>query len=100
MALFEKQIEYPLIQVNEKKLIKILSKIDLLIIPDGNYNKWSEFNNNDDIEEWLNNGGKIIALSSALNLFTNSEIFSLRKKKKTNKIFNNSLCRFRKKTNK
>ena len=79
---FEKQIEYPLIQVNEKKLIKILPKVDLLIIPDGNYNKWSEFNNSDVIEEWLNKGGKIIALSSALNLFTKSEIFSLRKKEK------------------
>ena len=56
MALFEKQIEYPLIQVNEKKLIKILPKVDLLIIPDGNYNKWSEFNNSDVIEEWLNKG--------------------------------------------
>ena len=77
---FEKQLEYPLIQINEKKLMKILSEIDILIIPEGSYNKWSEFNNNEIIHDWLNKGSKIIAISGALDIFTNSEIFSLRKK--------------------
>ncbi len=78
---FEQQLEYPLMQVDENRLEKILPDIDILIIPGGNYNEWSNIRAEKKIHEWIKNGGKIIALSEALNLFSNSDNFNLKKKK-------------------
>tara|TARA_A100001011_G_scaffold396003_1_gene492667 strand:- start:43547 stop:45994 length:2448 start_codon:yes stop_codon:yes gene_type:complete len=78
---FEQQLEYPLMQVNENSLEKILSDIDVLIIPGGNYDSWSSIRVEKKIYEWVKNGGKIVALSEALNLFSNSDNVNLKKKK-------------------
>ncbi len=91
---FEKELEYPLIQVNYNSLEKILSNIDILIIPGGFYEKWSNSRTEKKIYEWLNKGGKILALSSALNLFANTDAFNL--KKKENPIQNNSMVPYSK----
>lgn len=77
---FEQQLEYPLIQINENRLQRMLSEIDVLIIPGGRYQKWSNSNSQEKITEWILKGGKIIALSSALNLFANTDSFALKKK--------------------
>ena len=62
-------------QVDQKFLEKILVDIDILIIPGGSYGKWSNSKSEEKIAKWLNEGGKIIALSSALDLFANTDNF-------------------------
>ena len=81
---FEQDLKYPLFQVDKEKLLNILSDIDLLIIPEGHYKKWSNSKEEKKIQEWLSKGGKIIAVSSALNIFANSETFGLKKKENPN----------------
>lgn len=77
---FEQQLEYPLIQVELERLERILPTIDLLILPGGSYDKWSNNPLENKIEEWISQGGKIVALSKALDIFANTENFSLKKK--------------------
>lgn len=77
---FEQELEYPLMQVNQNSLEKMLSYIDILIIPGGTYRKWSNSRTEKKVYEWLNKGGKIVAISSALNLFANTDDFNLKKK--------------------
>ena len=82
-------------QVDQKFLEKILVDIDILIIPGGSYGKWSNSKSEEKIAKWLNEGGKIIALSSALDLFANTDNFSLKKKK--DKIEDNAMLPYSKK---
>ena len=82
-------------QVDQKFLEKILVDIDILIIPGGSYGKWSNSKSEEKIAKWLNEGGKIIALSSALDLFANTDNFSLKKKK--DKIEDNTMLPYSKK---
>ena len=91
---FEKELEYPLIQVNYNSLNKLLSDIDILIIPGGFYKKWSNSRIEKKVYEWLNKGGKILALSSALNIFANTDAFNLKKKENTSQ--NNSMVPYSK----
>ena len=78
---FEQQLAYPLMQIDENRLGSALSEIDQLIIPNGYYEKWKTNNTNDKIIEWIRKGGKIIAISGALNKFANTDFFKLEKKK-------------------
>lgn len=91
---FEKELEYPLIQVNYNSLNKLLSDIDILIIPGGFYKKWSNSRTEKKVYEWLNKGGKILALSSALKIFANTDDFNLKKKENTSQ--NNSMVPYSK----
>ncbi len=77
---FEQELEYPLMQVNQNHLDKILPEIDILIIPGGFYSEWLNSKTEKKVHEWLNKGGKIVAISSALNLFANTDNFNLKKK--------------------
>ena len=73
---------------------KLLSDIDILIIPGGFYKKWSNSTTEKKVYEWLNKGGKILALSSALNIFANTDDFNLKKKENTSQ--NNSMIPYSK----
>ena len=79
---FEQALGYPLIQVNQKSLSSALDHIDQLILPNGYYTKWNENNFTDKLLlDWVEDGGKIIALSGALNRFADTTTFKLKKKK-------------------
>lgn len=77
---FEQQLEYPLMQVNENRLPRMLSEIEVLIIPGGYYSKWSNSDSEKELLDWVAKGGKIIALSQALDLFSDTDLFELKKK--------------------
>ena len=81
---FEQELKYPLLRIDEKKLLSVLSEIDVLIIPDGDYPSFENFRNGKKIEEWINDGGKLIALAGALNIFADTENFALKKKNPKN----------------
>ena len=42
---FEQELKYPLLRINEKKLLSVLSEINVLIIPDGDYPSFENFRN-------------------------------------------------------
>jgi len=78
---FEQQLGYPLLQIDESQLTDALKHIDQLIIPNGYYGMWNKNSSMDmDLLEWVNDGGKLIAISGALDRFANSELFKLKKK--------------------
>ncbi|MFQ3341848.1 MAG: hypothetical protein ACI9TK_001523 [Flavobacteriaceae bacterium] len=80
---FEQQLVYPLMQVDEKRIGNALLEIDQLIIPNGYYDKWENNDTNNKIMEWIRKGGKIIAISGALNKFSDTDFFKLEQKKNT-----------------
>jgi len=78
---FEQEINYPLTHININKFNRIdINEFDVLIIPDGYYFSIKNEKNTEKIESWLKNGGKIIAFSKALSIFSNSENFKLKSK--------------------
>ena len=78
---FEQALGYPVIQVDETRLISALEHIDQLILPSGYYSKWNDDNSQDRaLMKWVSNGGKIIALSGALDRFADTNQFKLQKK--------------------
>ena len=78
---FEQEINYPLTHVNINKFNRTnIDEFDILIIPDGYYFSIKNEKNTEKIESWLKNGGKVIAFSKALSIFSNSKSFKLKSK--------------------
>ena len=70
-----------MIQLESSRLSSALEHIDQLIIPSGHYSKWNQSNSNDQsLLDWINKGGKIIAVARALDHFADSDQFKLKKK--------------------
>jgi len=79
---FETQLNYPLTSINTAYLGKTnLDKYNVLIIPNGNYG--SVFNDSimTKLKDWVNKGGKVIAIDGALKSFAGKDGFSLNLKK-------------------
>ena len=77
---FEQQLQYPLMQIESERLERMLPTIDLLILPGGYYTKWSNNTLENKVAEWISEGGRIIALSEALDIFADTDTFGLKKK--------------------
>jgi len=81
---FEQQLNYPIIQMSDERLnARFLSKLDVLIIPPGYYSNLFDAEGENALSQWIKAGGRVIALGSALNAFTNNNLFSLERKKGT-----------------
>lgn len=64
---FEKEIGYPVNVILSDDLTKnTLRELDVLIMPDGNYRFLSDRGMNDALRDWVSNGGRLIALESAV----------------------------------
>ena len=64
---FEQQLNYPITLINANDFNRITwSKIDVLILPDGNYRFLNEKSSQDQFEQWLRNGGRVVALENAM----------------------------------
>ncbi|HUR12112.1 MAG TPA: hypothetical protein VM012_12110, partial [Flavitalea sp.] len=63
---FENEIRYPVNVVTLAGLNRnVLKETSVLILPDGDYRIFTDKSLNDQLKEWVNNGGKIIALENA-----------------------------------
>jgi hypothetical protein len=72
--LFEQQIKYPITLLNANRLrVNTLKQFDVLILPDGDYSFISDKKTGDDLKTWVKNGGRIIALESAVNQLAEAE---------------------------
>ncbi len=66
--LFEQQIDYPVTLINATDISRAnLSGYNVLIIPDGNYRNFFDKNVSDKLKQFVNNGGKLIALENAVH---------------------------------
>ncbi|MEK9739793.1 MAG: M14 metallopeptidase family protein [Flavobacteriaceae bacterium] len=77
---FEQQLHYPLLQLDQKQLLRGLDEIDVLILPHGYYSKISDNTTDNALKAWIQKGGKLIALAGALKRFAQAEGFVLKKK--------------------
>ncbi len=81
---FEKELKYPLTIIDSDYFNRInLSKFDVIILPDGYYNRILGKSTLDKLNTWANSGGTLIAIGNAVNSFSDKKGFSL--KRKTNK---------------
>ena len=64
---FEEDLNYPVTLINAEDIARInLKNIDVLIMPDGYYKFLSDKNASDIIKNWIQQGGKLIALENAV----------------------------------
>ncbi len=78
---FDKQIEYPITLVNLQDFDRLdWNTIDVLIMPDGNYQFLSDKNKAESFKNWISRGGKVVALESAVSALAKAE-FGIKLKK-------------------
>ncbi len=89
---FEQQLHYPLTSINTDDLSKTnLNKYNVLIIPNGYYGSVLNENNLQKINDWVQAGGKVIAIDGALRSFAGKDGFSLKYKSSDNNNSNDNL---------
>ena len=63
---FEQQVDYPIILINADDFGRMnLNDADVIIMPDGNYRLLNDKTNTNKLKEWINKGGKLIAVEGA-----------------------------------
>ncbi|MEB0248968.1 M14 family metallopeptidase, partial [Mucilaginibacter sp. 5B2] len=74
---FEQQIGYPINLIRYQDINRIkLADYDVLIMPDGRYNDLSS----DNLQKWVSDGGKLIALENAVASLVDKKGFDIKKK--------------------
>lgn len=74
-SFFEQELDYPLTQVSTNDIQRLdWSKVDVLILPDGNYRFLSDKTMMDGFKEWIRAGGRVVALESAVAQLAKAEI--------------------------
>lgn len=74
---FEQELDYPLSILEQDQLATAdLSKYNVMILPSGNYGGLGE-KGTKKLKEWVNAGGKLIAIDGALDFFVDKEGFAL-----------------------
>jgi hypothetical protein len=72
---FEQQFNYPIHLVYEDRMSEALSKLNVLFVPEGSAN----FGENEELVKWIENGGKLIVMGSAVGNFAGIEGFGLKR---------------------
>ncbi len=79
---FEQQLKYPITLINANDFNRVAwNKIDVLILPDGNYRFLTEKSSADQFHQWVRNGGRAVALESAVLQLSKQEWSAIRLKK-------------------
>ncbi len=88
---FEKELEYPLTLVNASDFGQInLADVSVLILPDGNYRFLGDKSVTDKFKEWIQKGGRVIALEGAVQQLSRAELGIKTKKEGEEKKDSNS----------
>lgn len=76
---FEQEIHYPVTQIGTRSFKKVnLKAYDVLIVPEGSYTLFEDAQL-ENIASWVNSGGRLILVGSALKHFVDTKTFSLKK---------------------
>lgn len=82
----EQQLNYPVTLINANDFTRVAwHKIDVLILPDGNYRFLNEKSSADQFYQWIQNGGRVVALENAVLQLSKQDWSALRLKKDANK---------------
>jgi hypothetical protein len=74
---FEQQIGYPINLIRYQDINRIkLANFDVVVMPDGRYNDLSS----DNLESWVRDGGKLIAMENAVAALVDKKGFEIKKK--------------------
>lgn len=77
---FETQLKYPITAINTNDIDKVQwSDFDVLIMPDGKYKSLVNETMFKSIEDWIDNGGRLIAIGNAVRFFEDKEGFDLKR---------------------
>ncbi len=83
---FEQQLGYPVIPVDTDYFNNLsLEKLDVLILPSGNYGRVLDKGAMEKLTAWVRGGGKVIAIGSAVGHFAGKDGFELKENKKEEK---------------
>jgi hypothetical protein len=78
---FDKTLEYPLTLVNANDFARItLSDFDVIIMPSGNYRFLNEKPAADQLKDWINKGGRLIAIEGGVSQLAKTD-WSIKVKK-------------------
>jgi len=72
---FEQQFNHPLHLIYEDRMDEALLNLDVLFVPEGS----SSLSENQSLISWIEKGGKLIVIGSAIGNFTGNEVFGLKK---------------------
>ena len=79
----EQQLKYPVTSIDTDDFsVEALSKIDVLVLPSGWYNRLLNDSTLGDLKAWIQKGGKVIAIDNALKSFVDKDGFDLKKNAK------------------
>ncbi|MDX2046856.1 MAG: M14 family metallopeptidase [Chitinophagaceae bacterium] len=82
---FERQLGYPLSLINQNDLSRVNWKtIDVLIMPDGFYRFLNDKAAADELKNWIQQGGRLVALENAVSQLSSLE-WAIKKKKEEEK---------------
>jgi len=71
---FEQQINYPLTLINANDFGRITwSNYDVIIMPTGNYRFLNEKTSADQLKDWINKGGRLVALEGAVGQLSRTD---------------------------
>lgn len=83
---FEQQLNYPITLINANDFGRAdWNKIDVLIMPDGNYRFLNEKSSADQFAQWIRNGGRVVALENAVLQLSKQDWSSVKLKKDDDK---------------
>ena len=78
---FDNEIDYKINLINASDFNRLnLNDVDVLILPDGNYRFLRDSISASNLENWIEKGGKLIALESAVAQLSTQDWSSLKKK--------------------
>ena len=88
---FDQQLNYPITLVNQSDLARMnWSQVDVLILPDGSYSMLSNKEQAEACKKWIQSGGKLIALESAVSQLSD---WGIKLKKQDDKTITNDSVR-------
>lgn len=79
---FEKDLHYPVSPIDMNYFDRVdLSKLDILVLPEGRYCKLLDKAGLERVTNWIKDGGKVIAIGSAVGSFADKAGFNIKENK-------------------
>lgn len=80
---FEQQLQYPITVLHDSKLNESdLEEYDILVLPDGWYSRFLDSDKQEELNNWVKKGGKLIAMGGAIKGLEGTEGLSIKTKEK------------------
>ncbi len=77
---FETQLKYPITSIDTNYFnSSLLSTVDVLVLPEGYYGNSFDEEGLESLKEWIQKGGKVIAMGKAVGFFNEKKGFGIKK---------------------